>query len=318
MDDTIARIRQFNRRWTEVLGLLDHGLLQTEHSLAEARVIFELAQRATWERLELRQRLRMDDSFLTRVLTRLEREGLVSSASSSRDRRAIDLALTPAGRETYGALDARSARQIGELVAPLSSGQRSLLTESMSVVSQLSGSVANERPVAVRAGLEPGDMGWVIQRHGAIYADEFGWDLDFESLVARIVADYHTGRRPGREESWIAMVDGARAGCVFCCETDADVAQLRILLVEPWARGLQLGTRLVDQCVEFARTAGYSKLVLWTNDVLVSARRIYQAAGFVLVDQRQHHSFGHDLVGQNWELDLHSREKARSAPRLDR
>ncbi|MGI9053174.1 MAG: GNAT family N-acetyltransferase [Ilumatobacteraceae bacterium] len=304
MDDVIPRVRRFNRRWTEVLGLLDHGLLATEHSLAEARVIFELAQRPSWERLELRRRLGMDASFLTRVVSRVERKGLVASSPSSRDRRAIDLALTTAGRQAYAMLDARSTRQVGELLEPLSADQRSVLVESMSVISALSGPAGEEQSVSLRAGLQPGDMGWVIQRHGAIYADEFAWDTDFEALVARIVADFHAGRNPGREEAWIAEVDGARAGCGFCCARDADTANLRILLVEPWARGLRLGTRLVAQCIEFARRAGYSQLVLWTNDVLVSARRIYEAAGFVLVDQAPHHSFGQDLVGQNWQLDL--------------
>jgi GNAT superfamily N-acetyltransferase len=157
--------------------------------------------------------------------------------------------------------------------------------------------------VALR-GLEPGDLGWVVGRHGAIYADEFGWTTDFEALVAQIVADYHRNHRLGREHAWIATVDGARAGCVFCVERDATTAQLRILLVEPWARGLRIGARLVDECIEFARQAGYEHLVLWTNDVLVAARRIYQAAGFELVDEEHHQSFGHALVGQNWTLDL--------------
>ena len=147
-------------------------------------------------------------------------------------------------------------------------------------------------------------MGWVIQRHGAIYWDEFGWDNSFEALVARIVADFHAESRPDRERAWIAQIDGARAGCVFCCEHDPETAQLRILLVEPWARGRKLGSRLVDECINFARAAGYPTMTLWTNDVLVSARRIYEAAGFVLVDEARHRGFGNELVGQNWELDL--------------
>jgi GNAT superfamily N-acetyltransferase len=151
--------------------------------------------------------------------------------------------------------------------------------------------------------LRAGDLGWVIGRHGAVYADEYSWDADFEALVAEIVVDHHR-ELTARERAWIAEVDGARAGCIFCCERDADTAQLRILLVERWARGLGIGTRLVDECVEFARHAGYTTITLWTNDVLASARRIYEAAGFVLVDTEPHHSFGHDLVGQNWELDL--------------
>lgn len=303
MSVTIEQVRRFNRAWTEVLGLLDQGLLDTEHSLTEARVIFELAQRETWERLELRHRLGLDASYLTRVLTRLERKGLVASTPSLVDGRALDIALTPVGRDAFSVLDERAASQIRVLLAPLSAEQQSTLAESMTVIAHLTQRASNERRLSLRA-LAPGDLGWVVQRHGAIYWDEFGWNSEFEALIATIVARYRTELKPGRENAWIAEVDGARAGCVFCCERDADTAQLRILLVEPWARGLKLGTILVEQCIAFATTAGYTNVMLWTNDVLAAARRIYETAGFVLIDQEEHHSFGKDLVGQNWELDL--------------
>ena len=303
MSETIDRVRKFNRSWTEVLGLLDQGLLETDHSLAEARVIFELAQKDSWERRALRDRLGMDASFLTRVVSRLEDGGFVRVAPSPEDGRAIVLTLTDAGRAASGMLDGRSVAQIEELIAPLSEDQQCVLTESMTVISRLVRLPAATRTVSLRP-LQAGDMGWVIGRHGSIYADEFGWDADFEALVAQIVVDFHTCFKTGRDNAWIADVDGARAGCVFLCERDSDTAQLRILLVEPWARGLRLGSRLVDTCIDFARDAGYSKMMLWTNDVLTSARRIYQEAGFVLVDEEPHHSFGVDLVGQNWELSL--------------
>jgi DNA-binding MarR family transcriptional regulator len=303
MPELVDRVRAFNRGWTEVLGLLDEGLLATEHSLAEARVIFELAQRPSWERLALRHRLGMDASFLTRVLTRLEANGLVESTPSTTDGRALDLALTDAGRAAFAELDARSAAQIGELVSGLSDEQRRRVAEALAVIASLIRPGTGEGEVVLR-GLRPGDMGWVVERHGAIYADELGWDADFEALVARIVADYHAGFRPGRESAWIAEVDGARAGCIFCCQRDASTAQLRILLVEPWARGLGIGSRLVETCTSFAAEAGYETIVLWTNDVLVSARRIYEAAGFRLVGEERHHSFGHDLIGQHWERAL--------------
>jgi DNA-binding MarR family transcriptional regulator/GNAT superfamily N-acetyltransferase len=303
MQRVIERIRGFNRTWTEVLGLLDQGLLRTDNTLAEARVIFELAQRDTWERLELRHRLGMDASFLTRVVNRLEERGMLTSRQSAVDGRALDLSLTAAGRAAFAELNQRSIDQIHELLEPLTPDQRNVLVESMTVITQMTRPPASGRIVTFR-GLMPGDMGWVVQRHGAIYADEFGWNSDFEALVARIVADYHVDLKPDREHAWIAEVDGARAGCVFCCERDSESAQLRILLVEPWARGLGLGAALVDQCVEFAKTAGYRQMVLWTNDVLTSARRIYEAAGFSLVDEEPHHSFGYDLVGQNWELGV--------------
>lgn len=303
MTTSVERVREFNRGWTQVLELLDQGLLKTEHSLAEARVLFELAHRESWERMELRDRLGMDASFLSRVVGRLESKGLVVSSRSENDGRARDLALTDAGNSAFEVLNSRSAQQIRDLLTPLTPEQVTTMTEAMTVISYLVGPSREHSEIALR-GLQSGDMGWVVARHGAIYHDEYGWNADFEALVAQIVYDYHSGYKPGRENAWIAEVDGARAGCVFCCERDAETAQLRILLVEPWARGLGLGTRLVSECVSFARSAGYSKMMLWTNDVLVSARRIYEALGFELVEEEEHHSFGHDLVGQNWELDL--------------
>lgn len=300
---TVDRIRAFNRGWTEVLGLLDSRLLATEHTLAEARVLFELAQRERWERRELRERLGIDASFLTRVVAKLVAKGLVRAKPSRRDGRAVELALTPRGRKAFAVLDARSHGQIHDLVERLSAEQRSQVAEAMALVMALTRPASSARSVTIR-GLEPGDMGWVIQRHGAVYADEFGWNADFEGMVARIVADYHANFEPGFENAWIAEVDGARAGCVFCCRRDARTAQLRVLLVERWARGRRIGQRLVDECIAFARAAGYAQIVLWTNDVLVSARRIYEAAGFELVGEEKHHSFGHDHVGQHWALRL--------------
>ncbi len=303
MSDLVARVRRFNRAWTEVLGLLDQGLLDTEHSLPEARVIFELAQRDVWERGALRGRLEMDPSFLTRVLAGPETRGLVTVTRSPRDGRRRDLALTAAGRAAYAVLDARSNAQIEALLDPLSEDQRHRVGEAMTVITSQLRPRREERRVRLR-DLGVGDLGWVVQRHGEVYHDEYGWDSSFEGLVAQIVADYHANQQPERENAWIAEVAGARAGCVFCCERDPATAQLRILLVEPWARGLGLGARLVDECIGFARRAGYERMMLWTNDVLVSARRIYEAAGFELVEEERHHSFGHDLVGQNWELAL--------------
>ena len=302
----IERIRGFNRRWTEVIGLLDAGLLETPYSLPEARVIFELGRRgdaAPWEQVELRHRLRMDPSYLTRIVARLRRAGLVTTHRSDTDRRRVRLALTAAGRATVrrprsplGRADQRPPRSTHRRRPPAGgAGDRHHRADPRCRTRQ--------RIVTVR-GLDSGDLGWVVQRHGEIYRDEYGWDITFEALIAEIVATYIANHRPGREQAWIAEVDGSRAGCVFCCQRDADTAQLRILIVEPSARGLGIGRRLVDECIDFARGAGYRTIMLWTNDVLVSARRIYEAAGFRLVDEEPHHSFGHDLVGQNWELAL--------------
>jgi len=305
VDEQIERVRAFNRRWTEVLGLLESGLLATDLSLTEARVLFELGSEPAMERLHLRDLLGIDASFLTRVLARLEERGLLVSGPSAHDARRLTLQLTDDGRDAFADLDARSQRQVGELLEPLSDERRRAVVEAMTMLSASvgAGAAVTHRQVSIR-GVEPGDLGWVVQRHGALYASEYGWNQDFEGLVARIVADYWANLRPARESAWIADVDGARAGCVFCCRRDEATAQLRILLVEPWARGLGIGARLVDECIAFARGAGYATMMLWTNDVLVSARRIYEAAGFRLVEEEQHHSFGHDLVGQNWELDL--------------
>jgi DNA-binding MarR family transcriptional regulator/GNAT superfamily N-acetyltransferase len=301
--DDVSRVRRFNRRWTEVLGLLGHGLLATDHSLTEARVIFELAHGERTERIALRRQLGIDDSFLTRVLRGLEADGLVAVSPSTVDGRRRDLVLTKQGRAAFAELDRRSNEQIAALLAPLTADQRRVLGDSMTVITSLVDPPPGDRSIAVR-DLANGDLGWVIQRHGEIYADEYGWSIDFEGLVARIVADFWATHAPSRERAWIAEVDGVRAGCVFCVERDVHCAQLRILLVEPWARGLGIGRRLVDDCIAFARDAGYPRIMLWTNDVLVSARRIYEAAGFRLVDEETHHSFGHDLVGQNWEIEL--------------
>ncbi len=301
----VERIRGFNRRWTEVIGLLDAGLLETPYSLPEARVIFELGRRsdaAPWEQVELRHRLRMDPSYLTRIVARLRRAGLVTAHRSDTDRRRVQLALTTAGRAAYADLDRRSVAQISALLDPLTADDLRRVGVAIDTIEQVL-DTEYQRIVTVR-GLDSGDLGWVVQRHGEIYRDEYAWDITFEALIAEIVANYVANHRPGREQAWIADVDGSRAGCVFCCQRDDQTAQLRILIVEPSARGLGIGRRLVDECIDFARGAGYRTLMLWTNDVLVSARRIYEAAGFRLVDEEPHHSFGHDLVGQNWELAL--------------
>jgi DNA-binding MarR family transcriptional regulator/GNAT superfamily N-acetyltransferase len=303
--DTVERVRAFNRTWTEVLGLLDRHLLHTDHTLTEARVLFELgrAERGV-DRLELRDRLSIDQSFLTRVLTRLQHAGLITVTRDGSDGRRHHLSLTADGKTAHAELEMRAAKQIDALVNQMTADQRNSMVEAMTIIPAVVRPNSHRAAdVALRA-LQPGDLGWVVERHGAIYADEFSWNTDFEALVAQIVADFHARRRPGRDNAWMATVDGARAGCVFCVERDPTTAQLRILLVEPWARGLGIGARLVDECIGFARAAGYSTLMLWTNDILVAARRIYQAAGFVLTEEEHHNSFGHDLVGQNWELDL--------------
>ena len=299
----VATVREFSRFYTRCLGTLDEGLLETPWSLTEARVVFELAQAPSTDMAALRTTLALDSGYLSRLLAKFDAAGLIARTASATDGRRQALSLTAAGKRLYRTLNERSNRQVGELLAPLPDPVREALVGAMRTVMR----ALDERaapPAVVLRGLRPGDLGWVVQRHGEVYAREYGWTQSFEALVARIVADYLDQHQPGRENAWIAEVDGQRAGCIFCVRKDDGTAQLRILLVEAWARGHGLGARLVDECVRFARDSGYRKLVLWTNDILVAARRIYTAAGFELVGEERHHSFGKDLVGQFWELRL--------------
>jgi DNA-binding MarR family transcriptional regulator/N-acetylglutamate synthase-like GNAT family acetyltransferase len=299
----VATVREFSRFYTRRLGTLDEGLLDTRWSLTEARVIFELAQSASTDMAALRTRLALDSGYLSRLLARFDAAGLIVRTVTAADGRRQALALTGAGKKLFRTLDERSNRQVAALLAPLPEPVQELLVGAMRTVMRALDD-RSAAPVVVLRGLRPGDLGWVVQRHGEVYSREYGWTQSFEALVARIVADYLDHLQPARENAWMAEVDGQRAGCVFCVRKDEQTAQLRILLVESWARGQGLGARLVDECVRFARDSGYRKLVLWTNDILVAARHIYVAAGFELVSEEPHHSFGKDLVGQFWELQL--------------
>ncbi|PSL05279.1 MarR family transcriptional regulator with acetyltransferase activity [Haloactinopolyspora alba] len=301
--DCIAAVRSFNRFFTTVMGFLDQGLLQSDYSLTEARVVFELAQQPERDVTELRTTLDIDAGQLSRILARLDGAGLVERSRSSTDGRRHRAALTAAGRDVFAGLDARSNRQAGELLGRLSDEDQRRLVAALGTVRELLDDSATPSGYVIR-GLHPGDLGWVVQRNGALYAQEYGWDQTYEALVARIVADYGAEHDPRHEDAWIAEIDGRPAGSVFCMRADETTAKLRLLLVEPSARGLGVGSRLVDECIRFARSAGYSSLVLWTNDVLTAARRIYERAGFRLVDEEAHHSFGQELVGQNWRLEL--------------
>jgi DNA-binding MarR family transcriptional regulator/GNAT superfamily N-acetyltransferase len=309
MDSPVAEVRAFTRFYTAVIGVLDEGLLGTPYSVTEARVLFELAQSDATDVADLRRGLRLDSGYMSRIAARLEADGLVTRAPSGRDARRQVLALTPRGREVFADLDARSADQVAHLLDKLDEADQERLVTAMGTVRSLLGAAqgdglpATARTVVLREP-GPGDLGWVVARHGAVYAAEYGWNAEFEGLVARIVADYAAGHDPRREAAWIAELDGEPVGCVFCVARDDTTAQLRILLVDPAARGLGIGARLVAECLRFATAAGYESMMLWTNDVLTSARRIYEAAGFRLVDEEPHHSFGQDLVGQVWERRL--------------
>jgi DNA-binding MarR family transcriptional regulator/GNAT superfamily N-acetyltransferase len=317
-EDHVTVVRAFNRFYTNVIGLLQEGLLATPYSLTEARVIFELAGRDHADATELRRVLDIDAGYLSRVLARLEGGQLISRQRSAGDGRRLAIGLTEQGQAAFRMLDMRSASQISELLDRLSGADQRRLTSAMATVREIIEDTPRPAGYVLRAPL-PGDLGWVIRQHGAVYADEYRWDSSFESLVARIVADYaerqDTARRgaeqhgaeqhgAAREAAWIAEVNGEPAGCVFCMRKSDTTGQLRLLLVDPAARGMGVGARLVAECVSFARRAGYAELVLWTNDILVAARRVYEQAGFRLEEEERHRSFGHDLVGQTWRLPL--------------
>jgi DNA-binding MarR family transcriptional regulator/GNAT superfamily N-acetyltransferase len=302
-DAAVAAVRGFNRFYTNVIGLLRGKYLDTPYSLTEARLLFELAQRDSSEVTDLRRTVDIDPGYLSRILARFESDGLIGRQRSAADGRRQVISLTGSGREVVAGLDARSAEQTRGMLADLRDDERRRLLDAMRAITETLTESPQPRGYLLRAP-RPGDMGWVVQRNGAVYAEEFGWDSSYEALVARIVADYVENRDPDAEAAWIAEVDGAPAGCVFCVREDASTARLRLLLVEPWARGLGIGARLVDEVLRFARQAGYSRITLWTNDVLAGARRIYQRAGFTLDDENRHHSFGQDLTSQNWSRDL--------------
>jgi DNA-binding MarR family transcriptional regulator/GNAT superfamily N-acetyltransferase len=300
--ERVAAVRAFNRFYTTIIGVISEGLLETPYSLTEARVIFELAQHDLCEVAALRRSLDLDAGYLSRILSQFEADGLIRRERSADDGRRQVAGLTDRGRAVYRDLDARSGEQIGRILSGLPEDDQRRLVGAMDAIK----GILDERPrpaMYVLRALGPGDFGWVVQRHGALYAAEYGWDATFEALVARVVADYVEGGGE-RADAWIAEVDGEPAGCVFCVPKTDRVAQLRLLLVEPSARGMGIGGRLVEECVRFARRSGYDELVLWTNDVLADARRIYQRAGFELLEEGPHHSFGHDLVEQTWRLKL--------------
>ena len=328
-------IRSFNRFWTNHMGVLDAGLLDTPYSLTEARVIFELGQRGAGsagpqddgagsagpqddgagsagpqddgagatDLMGLRHELGIDPGYLSRIMKRFEGDGLVETSSSSTDGRRRVLRLTDRGRAAFEDLDARSTKQVQDMQSRLTEEERRRLVSAMTTIRGLLDPAPAPRGSVIRPPI-PGDLGWVVHRHGLIYAQEFGWDETFEALVARVVAEYIDERDAKRENAWIAEVNGQPVGCVFCVKDTDDIARLRLLLVEPSARGMGIGGRLATECIRFARRAGYRQVTLWTNDVLLSARRIYEAAGFRLIKEEPHHSFGHDLVGQDWLLDL--------------
>jgi DNA-binding MarR family transcriptional regulator/GNAT superfamily N-acetyltransferase len=298
----VAAVRAFNRDYTRVAGLLGEHLLDTPHSLTEARVIYELERGSELSMLELRERIGLDPGYLSRLVSRLERRGLVAKRRSPADGRVQLLELTEEGARARATLAERAARQVEGLLEPLPALTRAELVDAMGTITGVlgtgDGATVSVRPLAL------GDIGWVLERHGVLFPGEYGWGPGFEELVAGVLAEFAARRDEPGNAGWIAELGGRRAGSIFCVGVDEGVAKLRLLLVEPWARGQGIGERLVGECVAFAREAGYEQLVLWTMEVLVHARPIYERAGFELVESETHTMFGPELVAQTWALTL--------------
>jgi DNA-binding MarR family transcriptional regulator/GNAT superfamily N-acetyltransferase len=299
----ISAVRRFNRCYTKILGMLAEGLTGTPYSLTEARVLFELNQQDNTEVTSLRRNLNLDAGYLSRLLARFETDGLITRDRSATDARRQVINLTESGHAAAKMLDERANEQVHDLLAQMGEDEGRKLVDAMDLIRERLENTPKDTTVVLRPP-GPGDFGWVIERNGAIYAQEYRWDSSYEALVARIVADYAADHDPAREAAWIAEVNGERVGCVFCVRQDDVTAKLRLLLVEPCARGMGVGGRLVDECVRFATSIGYQTIELWTNSVLTSARRIYADRGFTCVKTQPHNSFGHDLVGETWALDL--------------
>jgi DNA-binding MarR family transcriptional regulator/GNAT superfamily N-acetyltransferase len=302
----VAAFRRFNRTYTRFIGVLDEEFLHSGCSLAEGRVLYELAKGQAPVAKEIALSLGMDPAYVSRILGRFEKNGLLKRRASKEDARSAHIALTPKGKSTFEKLNGLSEEQARKILNALPPAAQTDLIGSMGTVERL---LTPSSPHESRYVLRPhriGDMGWVVYREAALYAQEYGFDETFEALAARIVADFLTEFDPKRERCWIAEVNGQNVGHIFLVKhpTNPSTAKLRLLLVEPSARGLKLGSALVEECVNFARSVGYKKITLWTQSILVAARHIYQKAGFRLVEERANHQFGKDLFSQTWELDL--------------
>ena len=304
IDRRVEAIRRFNRFYTQRIGVLREGLLQTPFSLTEVRVMYELAHREEPTATELSKELGLDAGYLSRILRDLSKRGLIKKRPSKSDGRQTHLHLTRKGEKEFAALNARSNDEVAAMLSKLPASEQQRVVAAIHVIEEVLGAKPAHKASYLLRPHQPGDMGWIVHRHGVLYAQEYGWDEQFEALVARIVAEFIQNFDSRRERCWIAEKDAEIVGSVFLVKESKTEAKLRLLLVEPRARGLGIGKRLVAECVRFARQASYKKITLWTNSVLDAARYIYEEAGFHLIKEEKHHSFGHDLVGQTWELEL--------------
>jgi DNA-binding MarR family transcriptional regulator/GNAT superfamily N-acetyltransferase len=303
-DGQIAAVRAFNRFYTRRLGVLDQHLGKSPFSLSEARVLYELAHRDDLAAKEIGIELGLDPGYLSRIVQNFDEKGLITRKPLASDRRQVRLSLTAKGRQVFAKLNLSSQNEVAAMLAVLSPGDARRLTGAMAMIEDLLEPDESKRVPFLLRSHRVGDMGWVISRQAVAYAEEYGWDIGYEALVAEICAQFIKNYDPAREHCWIAEAGGEPLGSVFLVKASDEVAKLRLLLVEKKARGLGVGRALVEQCIRSARAKGFKKMTLWTQSILVAARGIYKNAGFRLVKEEKHHSFGVDLVGETWEMDL--------------
>lgn len=303
-DSQIAAVRAFNRFYTRKLGVLDQHLMQSPYSLSEARVLYELAHRQEPSAKEIGIELGLDAGYLSRIVQNFDENGLITRTPLASDRRQYQLALTAKGRQASAKLERSSQDEVGAMLAALPRSGSQKLVGAMAEIERLLGETATPSAPAILRSHRPGDMGFVVQSHGALYAGEYGFDSSFEALVAEIAAKFLTSFDASRERCWIAELDGVQVGSVFLVKHTDDIAKLRLLLVDPAGRGQKLGQRLVGECIAFAKACGYRRMTLWTQSILVAARKIYQDSGFALVATEPHRSFGQSLIGETWEREL--------------
>jgi DNA-binding MarR family transcriptional regulator/GNAT superfamily N-acetyltransferase len=301
LENHISAVRTFNRFYTRKLGVLDQRLVKSPFSLSEARVLYELAQRKNLAAKEIGIELGLDPGYLSRIIQKLDDDGLIARKPLASDRRQYQLSLSAKGCRAFAKLDRSSHDAVADMLAPLARGDGQRLIAAMGAIERLLG--GPQQAAILREPL-PGDIGWVVQSHGSLYASEYGFDSSFEVLVAEIAAKFLRSFDASRERCWIAELDGARVGSVFLVRHTDEIAKLRLLLVDPAGRGQGLGQRLVAECISFARACGYRRITLWTQSILLTARKIYQNAGFAQVASEPHRSFGQSLIGETWELEL--------------
>jgi DNA-binding MarR family transcriptional regulator/GNAT superfamily N-acetyltransferase len=304
LESQIAAVRGFSRFYTRKLGIIEPKRLESPWTLQEARIIYEIAERRSCTATDLVRALGLDAGFLSRTLQALQRRQIVARKPSKADGRVTELALTAKGRAAFAELDRRSRRVVAALLGNLQTRERAAIVHAMTTIEHTLEPPAQPPASFLLRSHRPGDIGWIASRHGATYAQEYGWDISFEALAAEIAAQFIRSHDARREHCWIAEIGGEPVGSIFLVKASDDVAKLRLLLVEKKARGLGVGRALTEQCIRFAKDAGYSSITLWTQSILVAARGIYQRAGFQRVGEEKHHSFGVDLIGETWELKL--------------